>query len=152
MAHYELYICLKKTTYESAVPSVLQPKLGWKVFADDRPTNSDTKTEIKAWMDSNSLSYESGDLKAELLEKVESNPTEAYTPTWKESAFRGKLGAPRVSLDGSLIIVKGEFSMLEGELTAMIALGNGLDYPNNSILTKTEAQTLANGSLFTESE
>ena len=143
MAHYELYICLKKTTYESAVPSVLQPKLGWKVFADDRPTNSDTKTEIKAWMDSKSLSYESDDLKAELLEKVESNPTEAYTPTWKESTFRGKLGAPRVKPDGNLVIVKGEFSMLTGELSAMKDLGNDMDYPNNSILTKSEAQTLA---------
>ena len=143
MAHYELYICLKKTTYESAVPSVLQPKLGWKVFADDRPTDSDTKTEIKAWMDSNSLSYESDDLKADLLEKVESNPTEAYTPTWKESAFSGKLGAPRVKSDGSLIIVKGEFSMRTGELTAMKALGANMDYPDNSVLTKSEAQTLA---------
>jgi hypothetical protein len=152
MAHYELYICLKKTTYESAVPSVLQPKLGWKVLADDRPTNSKTKTVIKAWMDSKSLSYTSDDLKADLLDIIESNPTEAYTPTWKEATFNGLLGAPRTSLDGSLTIVKGEFSMLTGELTAMIALGNGLDYPNNAILTKTEAQTLANGSLFTESD
>ncbi len=152
MAHYELYICLKKVTYESQIPTVLQSKLGWKVLADDLPTNSNTVAEIKTWMDSKSLSYTSDDLKADLLEKVNSTPTEAYTPTWKESAFRGKLGAPRVSLDGNLIIVKGEFSMLEGELTAMIALGNGLAYPNNSILTKTEAQTLANGSLFTESE
>jgi len=143
MAHYELYICLKKTTYESAVPSVLQPKLGWKVFADDRPTNSNTVSQIKSWMDGKSLSYTSDDLKADLLEKVESNPTEAYTPTWKESAFSGKLGAPRVKSDGSLIIVKGEFSMRTGELTAMKALGNSLDYPNNSILTKSEAQTLA---------
>ena len=143
MAHYELYICLTKTTYESAVPSVLQPKLGWKVFADDRPTNSNTVSQIKSWMDSNSLSYESDDLKAELLEKVESNPTEAYTPTWKESAFSGKLGAPRVKPDGSLIIVKGEFSMRTGELTAMKALGANMDYPNNSVLTKSEAQTLA---------
>ena len=121
MAHYELYICLKKTTYESQVPTVLQPKLGWNEYTYDPDTGDITSTE-------------------------------AYTPTWKESAFRGKLGAPRVSLDGNLIIVKGEFSMLEGELTAMIALGNGLDYPNNSILTKTEAQTLANGSLFTASD
>ena len=143
MAHYELYICLTKATYESAVPSVLQPKLGWKVFADDRPTNSNTKTQIKAWMDSNNLSYVSGDLKAELLEKVESNPTEAYTPTWKESAFRGKLGAPRVKPDGNLVIVKGEFSMLTGELSAMKDLGNDMNYPNNSVLTKSEAQTLA---------
>jgi hypothetical protein len=143
MAHYELYICLTKTTYESAVPSVLQPKLGWKVFADDRPTNSNTKTQIKAWMDSNSLSYTSDDLKAELLDRVESSPTEAYTPTWKESAFRGKLGAPRVKPDGNLVIVKGEFSMLTGELSAMKDLGNGMNYPNNSVLTKSEAQTLA---------
>ena len=150
MAHYELYICLKKATYESAVPSVLQSKLGWKVMADDLPTNSNTVAEIKAWMDGKSLSYTSDDLKADLLEKVDSTPTEAYTPTWKESAFKGLLGAPRVSLDGGLIILKGEFSMLTGELTAMIALGNGLAYPNNTILTKTEAQTLANGSLFTE--
>ena len=142
MAHYELYICLTKATYESAVPSVLQPKLGWMELDDDRPTDSDTKTEIKSWMDSKSLSYESDDLKAELLDRVESSPTEAYTPTWKESAFKGKLGAPRVKPDGSLVIVKGEFSMLTGELSAMKDLGNDMDYPNNSVLTKSEAQTL----------
>ena len=121
MAHYELYICLRKATYESAVPSVLQPKLGWNnyTYEDDGETIASTT---------------------------------AYTPTWKEAAFAGKLGAPRESLDGNLIIVKGEFSMLEGELTAVIALGNGLSYPNNSVLTKTEAQTLASGELFTESE
>jgi len=150
MAHYELYICLKKATYESAVSSVLQPKLGWKVLADDRPTDSNTVAEIKAWMDSKSLSYSSSDLKADLLLIVNATPTEAYTPTWKESAFKGKLGAPRVSLDGSLIIVKGEFSMMTGELTAMKNLGAGLSYPDNTILTKTEAQELARGSLFTE--
>ena len=121
MAHYELYICLRKATYESAVPSVLQPKLGW-----DEYTYEEDGITIAS--------------------------TTAYTPTWKEAAFAGKLGAPRESLDGNLIIVKGEFSMLEGELTAVIALGNGLSYPNNSVLTKTEAQTLASGELFTESE
>ena len=119
MAHYELYICLRKATYESAVPSVLQPKLGW-----------------------NNYTYE------EDGETIAS--TTAYTPTWKEAAFKGKLGAPRESLDGNLIIVKGEFSMLTGELTTIIALGDSLAYPNNSVLTKTEAQTLANGELFTE--
>ena len=121
MAHYELYICLKKTTYESAVPSVLQPKLGW-----------------------NNYTYEA--------DGVTVATTTAYTPTWKESAFKGKLGAPRTSLDGNLIIVKGEFSLRTGELSAIIALGNGLAYPNNSVLTKTEAQTLSSGELFTASE
>jgi len=105
MAHYELYICLTKAVYESAVPSVLQPKLGW----DNYTYEADGET-IKT--------------------------TTAYTPTWEEAAFKGKLGAPRKSLDGGLIIVKGEFSLLQGELTAIIA--------------KTEARTLANGELFTE--
>tara|TARA_B100000700_G_C14665679_1_gene678409 strand:- start:170 stop:622 length:453 start_codon:yes stop_codon:yes gene_type:complete len=150
MAHYELYICLTKATYESAVPSVLQPKLGWKTFASDLPTNSNTVAEIKAWMDSKSLSYSSSDLKADLLNTIDNTPTENYTPTWEEAAFKGKLGAPRKSLDGELIIVKGEFSLLQGELTAIIALGNGLAYPNNSVLTKTEAQTLVSGELFNE--
>ena len=184
MAHYELYICLKKTTYESAVPSVLQPKLGWNNYTyvdvertgtrmvnkyDYYPSEDNTVTEIKAYMDDASVDYASGDTKTELLVKLANTPhdtpqveesytyteqeidtTTAYTPTWKEAAFKGKLGAPRESLDGNLIIVKGEFSMLTGELTAIVALGNGLDYPNNSILTKTEAQTLANGELFTE--
>ena len=40
--------------------------------------------------------------------------------------------------------------MRTGELTAIVALGNSLSYPNNSVLTKTEAQTLASGELFTE--
>ena len=78
--------------------------------------------------------------------------TTAYTPTWKEAAFKGKLGAPRESLDGNLIIVKGEFSLRTGELSAIIALGSGVSYPNNSVLTKTEAQELASGELFTEAE
>ena len=151
MAHYELYICLKKETYESQVPDSLK-RLGWKVFASDLPTDSDTVAEIKAWMDGKSLSYSGSDLKADLLMTVNGTPTEDYHPTWKEVTFRGGLGAPRVSLDGSLIIVKGEFSMMKGELTAMKNLGAGLDYPNNSILTKSEAQELARGSLFTEEE
>ena len=120
MAHYELYICLKKATYESKVPDVLKTKLGWNEYEYD--------------------------------DDGEITKTTAYHPTWKESAFKGKLGAPRVSLDGNLVIVKGEFSVKEGELTAIVALGSGMDYPNNSVLTKTEAQTLANGSLFTVSE
>ena len=75
--------------------------------------------------------------------------TTAVLPTWKEAAFAGKLGAPRESHDGAYIIVKGEFSMLTGELSAITNLGASLAYPNNSVLTKTEAQTLAASSTFT---
>ena len=121
MAHYELYVCLRKADYEAAVPSVLQPKLGW-----------------------NNYTYEADG------ETIKT--TTAYTPTWEEAAFKGKLGAPRASLDGNLIIVKGEFSLRTGELSAIIALGNGLAYPNNSVLTKTEVQALASSELFTAAE
>jgi len=78
--------------------------------------------------------------------------TTAYRPTWKEATFKGKLGAPRESLDKGLIIVKGAFSMLTGEMTAVVALGASLSYPANSVLTKSEAQTLANGNLFTSND
>ena len=117
MAHYELYICLKKDTYNSKVPDALKAKLGWNEY------EYDADGEITS--------------------------TEAYHPTWKESAFKGKLGAPRTSLDGELVIVKGEFSIIEGALSAIAELGASMSYPNNSILTKSEAQTLANGELFT---
>jgi hypothetical protein len=42
--------------------------------------------------------------------------------------------------------------MLTGEMTAIVALGASLSYPANSVLTKSEAQTLANGNLFTAEE
>ena len=115
MAHYEMYICLKKTTYESQIPTELQSKLGWNNYTYNDDGTVDTTT--------------------------------AYRPTWKEAAFKGNLGAPRVSPSGSFIIVKGEFSMKEGELSVIAALGASMSYPNNSILTKTEAQALvASGS------
>ena len=184
MANYELYTCLKKTTYESAVPSVLQPKLGWDNYTyidvertgarmvdkyGYSPSEDNTVAEIKAYMDDVSVDYVSGDTKAELLVKLydsshttpqveesytyteqEIDTTTAYTPTWKEAAFKGKLGAPRTSLDGNLIIIKGEFSLRTGELSAIIDLGSGMAYPNNSVLTKTETQALVAGELFTE--
>ena len=71
------------------------------------------------------------------------------TGTWKEAAFDGKLGVPRESHDGAYIIVKGAFSMLTGEMTAIIALGASQSYPVNSVLTKSEAQTLSNSGTFT---
>jgi hypothetical protein len=40
--------------------------------------------------------------------------------------------------------------MLNGELSALQALGNGKDYPEFSVLTKAEAQTLSNSNTFTE--
>ena len=110
MAHYEMYVCLNKATYESQIPTELQSKLGW-----------------------NNYTYN---------DEGEVTNTTVYRPTWKESAFAGKLGVPKESHDGAYIIVKGEFSMKEGELSAIAELGASMAYPNNTILTKSEVQAL----------
>ena len=117
MAHYEMYVCLNKSTYESQIPAELQIKLGWNNYTYD--------------------------------DEGEITSTTAYRPTWKEAAFKGKLGAPRTSEDGAYTIVKGEFSMKEGELSAIANLGASMAYPNNSVLTKTEAQALVASDVFT---
>ena len=44
---------------------------------EDNPTDENTKDEIKAWMDSNSLEYNSGDTKQDLLDKIPSVKQEA---------------------------------------------------------------------------
>ena len=71
------------------------------------------------------------------------------SPTWHDIIFAGKVGAPRYSHDKSFCIIKGEWSMKEGVLSELVALGASKSYPNFSILTKSEAQTLANSSTFT---
>ena len=110
MAHYEMYICLRKATYEASVPMEIQDKVGWNDYEYDDYGNVTSTT--------------------------------AVLPTWKQATFKGMLGAPKISPSGSFIIVKGEFSMKEGELSAIAALGASMAYPNNSILTKSEAQAL----------
>ena len=88
---YEMYICLNKATYESAIPSELQSQLGWTNYTYDEDGEVESST--------------------------------VYTPTWKEAAFKGKLGVPRESHDGAYII---------------------------SVLTKAEAQTLAASGTFVD--
>ena len=70
-------------------------------------------------------------------------------PTWNDIIMSGKVGPPRYSHDKSYVIIKGEWSMKDGILTELMELGYGLDYPNFSVLTKTEAQTLVVSSTFT---
>ena len=86
-----------------------------------------------------------------IVESVADDGTVTYVsaPTWHEIIFAGKVGAPRYSHDRAYVIIKGEWSMKEGVLSELIALGASKSYPNFSILTKSEAQTLANSSTFT---
>ena len=70
-------------------------------------------------------------------------------PTWTDIIMSGKVGPPRYSHDKSYVIIKGEWSLKEGVLSELIALGASKAYPNFSVLTISEAQTLAASSTFT---
>ena len=89
--------------------------------------------------------------KLKLIESVAEDGTITYKSniTWHEAVFSGKLGAPRYSHDKGICLIKGDFSMKAGELSSLVALGADLDYPNYSVLTKAEAQTLVASDTFT---
>ena len=71
------------------------------------------------------------------------------SPTWHDIIFGGNVGAPRYSHDRAYCIIKGEWSVKDGVMSELIALGASKSYPNFSILTKSEAQVLAASSTFT---
>ena len=70
-------------------------------------------------------------------------------PTWHEIIFAGKVGVPAYSHDKAFCIIKGEWSMKEGVLSELLALGASKSYPEFSILTRSEAKVLAGSSTFT---
>jgi len=70
-------------------------------------------------------------------------------PTWHDIIFAGKVGVPAYSHDKAYCIIKGEWSMKEGVLSELMALGASKSYPEFSILTRSEAQTLVGSSTFT---
>ena len=86
-----------------------------------------------------------------LVESVADDGTVTYksAPTWTDIFMSGKVGAPRYSHDKAYVIIKGEWSVKEGVVSELVALGASKSYPNFSILTKSEAQTLSNSSTFT---
>ena len=71
------------------------------------------------------------------------------SPTWHDIIFNGNVGAPRYSHDRAYCIIKGEWSVKDGVMSELIALGASKSYPNFSVLTKSEAQALAASSTFT---
>ena len=74
------------------------------------------------------------------------------SPTWHDIIFAGRVGPPRYSHDKAYCIIKGEWSVKEGVLSELTALGANKSYPNFSILTKSEAQALASSETFVEDE
>ncbi len=104
-----------------------------KVDKYAHPSDSNTKAEIKAYMDDAGLDYSSGDTKAELLEKVDFTPHQVpqideeykYTesevdvttvnkPSWQEYIDRHpNYVAARYSPDKSEVLLKSDFTMTE---------------------------------------
>ena len=86
-----------------------------------------------------------------IVESVADDGTVTYVsaPTWTDTIMSGQLGPPRYSHDRAYCIVKGEWSVKEGVLSELVALGASKSYPNFSVLTKSEAQTLSASSTFT---
>ena len=86
-----------------------------------------------------------------IIESIDEDGETTYksTPTWTDIIMSGKVGPPRYSHNKSYVIIKGEWSMKDGVLTELIALGDGVAYPNFSVLTKSEAQTLVASDTFT---
>ena len=124
MAHYELYFCFPKTAWESAIPTKIKDKLRIIESVDE---------------DTGVITYVSAH-------------------TWHQAVFDGKLGAPAYSHNwgdssaadsAKYCIIKGEFSVKEGEVSALTGLGSSASYPNFSVLTRSEAQVLAGSSAFT---
>ena len=87
-----------------------------------------------------------------IVESVDEDDNITYksSPTWNDIIFSGKVGAPRYSHDRAYCIIKGEWSVKDGVLSELTALGASKSYPNYSVLTKSEAQTLASSDTFTE--
>ena len=85
----------------------------------------------------------------ESVDEVSGEVTYKSSPTWHEIIFAGKVGAPRYSHDEAYCIIKGEWSMKDGVLSELAALGDSGSYPSFSVLTKSEAQVLGNSSTFT---
>ena len=147
------YLILTKAVYEGKLPSKLKTaeRLSWNEYTykdvektatrmvdkyDYYPSDDNTKAEIKAYMDDCDVDYSSSDTKAELLEKLNAEPTSVpqveeeykYTvqevdtttlqdPTWQECAFKyGKLGAPRWNSDNTKVLVKYELAIADGTL------------------------------------
>ena len=86
-----------------------------------------------------------------IIESVDVDDEITYksAPTWHDIIMTGKVGAPRYSHDKAYVIIKGEWSVKDGVISELIALADGVDYPNFSILTKSEAQALVASSIFT---
>lgn len=124
IGNYTLYFSITKEDYEKAIPSELQGKYSRVV---DGETEGTTEIEIaSSW---------------EQAAEWGMFPWVRTSVNWDDSG---------VSNSNKYALVKDDWSFLTGEVSALIALGNGKSYPKNSVLNRAEAKTLSKSELFTE--
>jgi|TARA_R110000744_G_scaffold332704_1_gene438115 hypothetical protein len=121
--NYNLYFSITKESWKQAIPTELQGK--YSSVVEDEEGNTTINTP-----DSWEEAYEAGAFPW-LRECLDWNTQE-------------------VDNEDKVAIFKDEFSVLTGELSALIAMGDGKTFPYNSVLTKSEARDLVGGSLFNE--
>lgn len=116
-----LYFSITKEDFKKSIPDELQGKFSRVVFEDDEES-----IEIAS-------SWE------EALEW-------GLIPWVRESVEWDTQGVPNRE---KVAIIKGEFSFIQGEVSALLAMGEGKLFPFNAVLTQSEAQALIKGELFT---
>ena len=123
--NYNLYFSITKEDFKKAIPDSLLGKYSTKSFDEEG--------------------------------EVTINVPESWEEAEEEGAFcwvRKSLNwdKPGVANSEKVAIIKGEFSILEGELSALIAMGEGKEFPYNSVMTKQEAKDLVQTNLFLDAK
>ena len=121
--NYNLYFSITKEDFKKALPAGLQGKYSSVTMGEDGVETINTPS------------------------------------SWEKAAENGAFPWVRECLDWDtqgmdnnlkVAIIKDEFSIIDGEVSALQAMGEGKTFPYNSVLTKSEAQALVRGELFTE--
>lgn len=161
---YTHYIIMPNT--DSAKAKQITTRYDWQTFTYKEvektgkkdvyvvlPTDNDTKSDIKEFMDTHSIDYKSSDTKAELIEKIDVHCMENGIPT-EEVEYKymtseidettdhsAKISdmldrhplyfAPRVSADKSELCIKSDGTL--AELKAVEALSGFSVYTNEEV-------------------
>jgi hypothetical protein len=120
---YNLYFSITKEDFKKALPAALQGKYA-RILTDSEGV------ETIIVPDSWEQAYEMG-----------------YFPWVRECLDWDTQG-----MDNNLkiAIIKDEFSIIDGEVSALQAMGEGKEYPFNSVLNKSEVQILSSSPMFTQ--
>jgi len=123
--NYNLYFSITKEDFKKAIPDNLLGKYSIKSFDEEL---GDMIRIPESW------------------EEAEESGAFCWV---RKSLNWDKPGVPNSE---KVAIIKGEFSLLKGELSALIAMGEGKEFPYNSVMTKQEAKDLVQTNLFLDAE